>query len=93
MDSLTSIRVFNLHRLAPWLIPLLQNLPVGRLLSFRGGDEVPTLFGNEVEQGFDDVVFGVSRVFGFSRGEVYGMGENYFGQLGTRTSAEMEATY
>lgn len=48
MDSLTSIRIFNLHRLAPWIIPLVQKIPAGRLLSFKGGDEVPTMFGSDI---------------------------------------------
>ena len=45
MDSLTSVRVFNLHRLAPALIPFMQKLTfLGSLLSFRGGDPSPALF-------------------------------------------------
>ena len=64
MDSLTSIRIINLHRLAPPLIPIMQRLPIGRTLSFRGGDECPTLFSGDVGVPFEDVVFGGSRVFG-----------------------------
>jgi hypothetical protein len=64
MDSLTSVRILNLHRLAPPLIPLLQRLPFGRTLSFRGGDDHPTLFSREIGKPFEEVVFGGSRVFG-----------------------------
>ena len=64
MDSLTSVRIINLHRLAPAIVPLLQRLPLGQTLSFRGGDERPTLFGADIGSPFEDVVFGVSRVFG-----------------------------
>jgi len=39
MDSLTSIRIINLHRLAPFIIPLAQKITfLGTLLTFRGGD-------------------------------------------------------
>lgn len=68
MDSLTSIRVLNLHRLIPPLIPLIQSFPLlGNTLSFRGGDEVPTVFNNDIDP-FIEVVFGVSRVFGLTKG-------------------------
>lgn len=67
MDSLTSIRLINLHRLAPLAIPFMQKLAfLGSVLSFRGGDERPTVFGKEVEGGFGDVVFGGCRVFGIT---------------------------
>ena len=83
MDSLTSIRLINLHRLLPRVIPLFQRLPfLGKLLSFRGGDELPTRFNSDAEP-FEEVSFGVSRVFGRAKGGIYAMGENYFGQLGT----------
>ena len=50
MDSLTSIRIINLHRLLPRLISLMQKMPfLGKTLSFRGGDEVPTLFNGDIE--------------------------------------------
>jgi hypothetical protein len=49
MDSLTSIRIINLHRLMPFAIPIMQRLHfVGKTLSFRGGDEIPTLFNGQV---------------------------------------------
>jgi len=39
MDSLTSIRIINLHRLLPYAIPIMQKLVfLGKILSFRGGD-------------------------------------------------------
>lgn len=48
MDSLTSIRVINLHRLAPSLIPLVQSVPFFRgTLAFKGGDDRPTTFNTE----------------------------------------------
>jgi len=53
MDSLTSIRLINLHRLIPFAIPTMQKMTfLGRLLSFRGGDEIPTLFNGKVEDYF-----------------------------------------
>lgn len=68
MDTLTSVRVINLHRLVPRVIPLVQSIPVlGRTLSFKGGDEVPTVFNSDIEEPFEDVVFGISRVFGFTK--------------------------
>lgn len=68
MDTLTSVRVINLHRLVPRVIPLIQSIPVlGRTLSFKGGDEVPTVFNSDIEEPFEDVVFGISRVFGFTK--------------------------
>jgi hypothetical protein len=74
MDSLTSIRIINLHRLVPQVIPLIQNFPIlGRTLSFKGGDEVPTTFNSDVEP-FDDVAFGYSRVYGLTKSGVYAMG-------------------
>jgi hypothetical protein len=67
MDSLTSIRVINMHRLAPFLIPILQKfIFLGKTLSFRGGDEHPTIFNKEIESPFEDVVFGGCRVFGIT---------------------------
>jgi len=48
MDSLTSIRIFNLHRLLPSAVPFMQRLPIGQILSFRGGDPTPTLFNGDV---------------------------------------------
>jgi hypothetical protein len=49
MDSLTSIRVINMHRLAPFLIPILQKfIFLGKTLSFRGGDDYPTIFNKEI---------------------------------------------
>ena len=48
MDSLTSIRVINLHRLAPSLIPLVQSVPFFRgTLAFKGGDDRPITFNTE----------------------------------------------
>jgi hypothetical protein len=39
MDTLTSVRIINMHRLIPFAIPIIQKLTfLGRLLSFRGGD-------------------------------------------------------
>lgn len=75
-----------MHRLVPYAIPLIQKLIfLGRLLSFRGGDQTPHLFNKDIDEPFEDVVFGGCRVFGLTkRGKVYGMGENYFAQLGTR---------
>ncbi len=87
MDSLTSIRVFNLHRLAPRAIPIIQKLKfLGETLSFRGGNEHPKVFNRDLETPFVNAVFGGCRTYGFSEeGELYGMGENYFSQLGTST--------
>jgi len=49
MDSLTSIRIINMHRLVPLAIPILQNLKfLGPILSFRGGDEIPTIFNKDI---------------------------------------------
>lgn len=75
MDSLTSIRILNLHRLAPWFVPLLQQFPVlGTTLSFRGGDDQPTLFNSDIQGGFEDMTFGISQVFGISKQQVYALG-------------------
>ena len=44
MDTLSSLRVFNLHRIAPKVIPFMQKLKfLGKLLSFRAGDDELTL--------------------------------------------------
>jgi hypothetical protein len=52
MDSLTSIRVINMHSLAPFLIPIFQKfIFLCKTLSFRGGE---------------DAVFGGCRVFGLT---------------------------
>ena len=87
MDSLTSIRLINLHRLIPFAIPFMQNMIfLGKILSFRGGDEVPTIFNRDLPDKFEEVVFGGCRVFGLTASKkVFAMGENYFAQLGTRT--------
>lgn len=88
MDSLTSIRVFNMHRLIPQAIPLIQKFKFlfGETLSFRGGNERPSVFNRDIETPFVDAVFGGCRAYGFSEsGELFGMGENYFSQLGTST--------
>lgn len=53
MDSLTSIRLINLHRLVPIAIPTMQKMSfLGKVLSFRGGDEIPTLFNGQVDEYF-----------------------------------------
>jgi hypothetical protein len=88
MDSLTSIRVFNMHRLIPQAIPLIQKFKflLGKTLSFRGGNERPSVLNREIETPFVDAVFGGCRAYGFSEsGELFGLGENYFSQLGTST--------
>lgn len=53
MDTLSSLRILNLHRLVPGAIPILQKLKfLGKLLSFRGGDDALTLVNrNELENG------------------------------------------
>ena len=49
MDSLTSVRIINLHRLLPQSIAAMQKLVfLGKMLSFRGGDELPTRFTGQV---------------------------------------------
>ena len=87
MDSLTSIRVFNMHRLIPRAIPLIQKLKfLGETLSFRGGNEKASVFNRDIETPFVNAIFGGCRAYGFSEsGELFGMGENYFSQLGTST--------
>jgi hypothetical protein len=53
MDSLTSVRLINLHRLLPSAIPTMQKMTfLGKVLSFRGGDEIPTLFNGQIEDYF-----------------------------------------
>jgi len=74
MDSLTSIRIINMHRLAPSIIPLIQAIPLFRgTLAFKGGDDHPTTFNTE-EQIFDEVAFGYSRVYGINKKDVFAMG-------------------
>lgn len=68
MDSLTSIRIINMHRLVPFAVPMMQKLVLlGKMLSFRGGDEMPTIFNKDIQSPFEDVIFGGCRVFGFTR--------------------------
>lgn len=53
MDSLTSIRLINLHRLIPYAIPFMQKIVfLGKILSFRGGDEFPTMFNRDLPEKF-----------------------------------------
>ena len=75
MDSLTSIRIINLHRLMPRVIPIIQKMFfLGRLLSFRGGDEEPTLFNRDMVP-FTRMDAGGCRVFTFDEdGDMYAMG-------------------
>lgn len=92
MDSLTSIRIINLHRLIPNVIPFMQKLSfLGKILSFKGGDEEPTLFNREVGP-FEDMWFGISRVYGKGKEGIFTMGENYFGQLGTSRNKNTQET-
>jgi len=50
MDSLTSIRIINLHRIFPRFISFMQKMAfLGKTLSFRGGDNTPTLFNGDIE--------------------------------------------
>jgi len=53
MDSLTSIRLINLHRIMPYAIPFMQKMVfLGKILSFKGGDELPTIFNKELPDAF-----------------------------------------
>lgn len=68
-DTLTNVRLINFYRLFPRLFRTMQKFTfLGKLLSFRSGEDKPTLInGTELENNifFKRAVFGHAGVHGF----------------------------